>query len=233
MDLGDKTSRYCVLNGDGEVIEEGSVGTNRKAMLEKFAGGGCRMALEVGTHSPWLSRLLAGLGHEVIVANARQLQLISASSRKDDRVDAETLARLARVDPQLLRPIRHRSEEAQKHLTVIRVRAALLEARTALVNSARGLAKALGERLPKCDPDSVDAGTAEALPAEVSRMLRPLLEEVESLTKKIRQLDEAIEQIARREYPETELLRQIKGVGPLILNPAVEVAQGQTKWLVW
>lgn len=191
------------------------------------------MALEVGTHSPWLSRLLAGLGHEVIVANARQLQLISASSRKDDRVDAETLARLARVDPQLLRPIRHRSEEAQKHLTVIRVRAALLEARTALVNSARGLAKALGERLPKCDPDSVDAGTAEALPAEVSRMLRPLLEEVESLTKKIRQLDEAIEQIARREYPETELLRQIKGVGPLILNPAVEVAQGQTKWLVW
>jgi len=216
LDLGDKTSRYCVLNGDGEVIEEGRVGTSRKAMLEKFGGGGSRIALEVGTHSPWLSRLLAGLGHEVIVANARQLQLISASSRKDDRVDAETLARLARVDPQLLRPIRHRSEAAQKHLTVIRIRAALLEARTALVNSARGLAKAMGERLPKCDPDTVDAGTAEGLPAEVSRMLRPLLEEVESLTKKVQQQDEEIEQIARSEYPETELLRQVKGVGPLI-----------------
>jgi transposase len=150
------------------------------------------------------------------VANARQVQLISASSRKADGVDAEMLARLARVDPQLLRPIRHRSEEAQKHLTVIRIRAALVEARTGLVNSARGLAKALGERLPSCDTDQMDVDTAAALPAEVSRLLRPLLEEVESLTDKIKQLDEEIEQIARTEYPETQLLRQINGVGVLI-----------------
>ena len=217
LDLGDKTSRYCVLDGEGEVIREGSVATTKKAMLEKFGKAeSCRIALEVGTHSPWLSRLLSSLGHEVIVANARQLQMISGSSRKDDRTDAEMLARLARADMGLLRPIRHRSEEAQQHLTEIRIRASLVEARTGLVNSARGLVKAMGERLPKCDPDTMGIETAEGLPAEVSRQLEPLLRQIESLTKEIKQLDGRIEQIARTKYPETELLRQIQGVGPLI-----------------
>jgi transposase len=217
LDLGDKTSRYCVLNSEGGIVQEGSVGTTRKAMLEQFGKvQRCRIAMEVGTHSPWLSRLLGELGHEVIVANARQVQLISASSRKDDRVDAETLARLARIDPQLLRPIRHRSEEAQKDLLVIRIRAALVEARTALINSARGLAKALGARLPKCDSDYMDVEQAKGLPAELSKALEPLLEQVEGLTKKIKQLDAEIEQIARTKYPETALLEQLKGVGTLI-----------------
>ena len=112
IDLGDKTSRYCVLGANGEVMSEGSVGTTRKAMAEKFAKmRRCRVAIEVGTHSPWLSRWLSSLGFEVIVANARQVQLISASSRKNDRLDACLLARLARVDPQLLRPIRHRKRD--------------------------------------------------------------------------------------------------------------------------
>ena len=94
---------------------EGSVATTKKAMTQKFAGmRRCRIALEVGTHSPWVSRLLSSLGHEVIVANARQVKLISASSRKDDRLDAEMLARLARVDPQLLRPIRHRGRRRSR-----------------------------------------------------------------------------------------------------------------------
>jgi transposase len=217
LDLGDKTSRFCVLNGKGEVVQEGSVGTTRKVLLEKFGSvGGCRIAMEVGTHSPWVSRLLASIGHEVIVANARQVQLISASSRKDDRVDAKTLARLARVDPELLRPVRHRSEEGQKHLTVIRVRAALVEGRTSLINSARGLAKAMGERLPKCDSDSMGVEQGQLLATTVRRLLQPLLEEVESLTKKIKELDKEIEQIARTEYPETELLKQVSGVGTLI-----------------
>jgi transposase len=162
MDLGDKHSCYCVLNGQGEVIHEGKVGTTKKAIAQAFgAMSGCRIALEVGTHSPWVSRLLWGMGHEVVVANPRQVKLISASSRKDDRLDAQTLARLARVDPQLLRPIRHRSEKAQADLMVIRVRAALVEARTGLVNTARGLAKSLGERLPICDTDQMGVEQAE------------------------------------------------------------------------
>src|ERR1700733_3582901 len=240
MDLGDKTSRYCVLGADDEQLE-GSVAMNKKAMAQKFAGmRRCRIAMEVGTHSPWVSRLLTHLGFEVIVANARQVQLISASSRKNDRMDARLLARLARADPKLLRPIRHRSEQAQSDLMAIRIRASLVEARTGLVNAARGFAKALRERLPSCDADALGVKKTEALPAPMSstressfpgastrylwvgvpaglqERLRPLLEQVESLTAQIKKLDSSIEQIARTSYPETELLRRVKGVGILI-----------------
>jgi transposase len=217
MDVGDKTSRYCVLGGDGKVQWEGSVGTSRKAMAQKFSGiKRCRIALEVGTHSPWLSRLLTSLGFEVIGANARQVQLISASSRKNDRMDARMLARLARVDRQLLRPIRHRSEQAQADLMTIRVRATLVEARTGLVNAARGFSKALGERLPSCDTAALGVEKLAALPAELRARLQPLLEPIDMLTEQIQKLEGHIEQIARIEYPETELLRQVSGVGTLI-----------------
>jgi transposase len=217
LDLGDKTSRFCVLDKDARVQAEGSVATTKKAMTQKFAAmRRCRIALEVGTHSPWLSRMLHGFGHEVIVANARQVQLISASSRKDDRLDAQMLARLARVDPELLRPIHHRGEKAQQDLLAIRVRAALVEARTSLVNAARGLAKSMGERLPSCDTDSLNVERLESLPEKLGEQLTPLVKEVESLTEKIQQLDQELEQIARTEYPETRLLRQVSGVGSLI-----------------
>ncbi len=137
------------------MVEEGSVVTSKQAMLQTLgARPRCRIVMEVGTHSSWISRLLSRLGYEVFVANARRVQLISKSSSKDDRMDARTLARLARLDPQLL-PIRHRSEGAQQDLMVIRVRAALVEARTSLVNAARGLAKSVGERLPTCDADTL------------------------------------------------------------------------------
>jgi transposase len=217
MDLGDKNSRYCVLGDQGEVWTEGSVGTSKKAMLQKFSGmQRCRIAMEVGTHSPWLSRLLGSLGYEVIVANPRQVRQISDSSRKNDKLDARLLARLARVDPQLLRPIRHRSEAAQADLMTIRIRAALVEARTGLINAARGFAKALGERLPACDTDNMGVEKLETLPVEIQERLQPLLEQVETLTEQIHQLDGTIEQIARTKYPETELLRQVSGVGTLI-----------------
>lgn len=217
LDLGDKTSRCWAIDQDGEVRFEGSVATTQKGMVQVFGPlPQCRIALEVGTHSPWVSRLLKSLGHEVIVANARQVKLITESSRKNDKLDAQTLARLARIDPELLRPIRHRSAEAQMALMQIRVRAGLVEARTSLVNMARGLAKAVGERLPKCDADQLGVERMQALPAAVGAVLKPLLEQVESLTKQIQVCDEQIEQIAREEYPETELLQQVSGVGTLI-----------------
>jgi transposase len=217
MDLGDKGSCYCVLNGQGEVQKEAKVATTKKGMNQTFgAMQRCRIAIEVGGHSPWVSRLLKGMGHEVIVANARQVKLISASSRKDDRLDAQTLARLARVDPQLLRPIQHRSEQAQLDLMTIRVRAELVEARTALINSARGLAKAIGERLPACGTDQMSMERLEDLPEGIRETLRPLIEQVEALTKSIHQSDVKIEQIAREQYPETKLLKQVFGVGTLI-----------------
>lgn len=217
LDLGDRSSRYCALDEEGELLFERSVATTKTGLNQVFGAlARCRVALEVGTHSPWVSRLLKSLGHEVIVANARQVKLITQSSRKNDKLDARSLARLARIDPQLLRPIQHRSEEAQQHLMVIRVRAALMEARTALVNSARGLAKSVGERLPKCDADNLDVERLEAMPAGLQSVLKPLLEEVESVTQKIHQCDEQIEQIARESYPETARLKQVSGVGTLI-----------------
>lgn len=217
MDLGDKTSRYCVLDQGGAVMREGSVATTRKAMAQAFGRvASSRIALEVGTHSPWVSRLLSSLGHEVIVANPRQLQLITQSSRKDDKVDAKTLARLARIDPELLRPIRHRGEKAQLDLMQIRVRAALVETRTGLVNTLRGLAKSMGDRVPACDADSLDQGRLERLPQPLRQVLEPLVKQVENLTQQIHECDQNLEQIARSEYPETALLKQIFGVGTLI-----------------
>lgn len=217
VDLGDKSSCYCVLNRQGEVVQEGRVATGRKGLAEVFGAiPRCRIAVEVGTHSPWVSRYLRQLGHEVIVANARQVKLISQSSRKDDRLDAQTLARLARIDPGLLRPIQHRSEQGQLDLMTVRVRAGLVEARSKLVNTARGMTKSMGERLPSCGTDRMKVERSQELPAELRAVLEPLLQQVEALTATIQECDRQLEQIARERYPETELLRQVAGVGLLI-----------------
>ena len=166
IDLGDKSSRYCVLDEAGEVVSEDQVPTTKAGFDSLFAKmPASRIALEVGTHSPWVSRHLASMGHEVIVANAHKVKLITQSVRKNDQIDARQLARLARVDPKLLSPIRHRGEQAQRDLAVIRARAEVLEARTKLINSARGLVKPLGERLKQCDADQVTAGLGESFAA--------------------------------------------------------------------
>lgn len=217
MDLGDKTSHYYVLDSEGEMVREGTVATTKKGMKQRFGNiPRCRIAIEVGTHSPWVSRLLSSFGHEVIVANARQVKLISASTRKTDRLDAQTLARLARLDPELLRPIRHRSEKVQGDLMQIRVRAALVDSRTALINTARGMAKSMGERLPSCDADQMGVGKLAGMSSVVVEALTPLMEMVEALTLRIKASDQKLEQLAITEYPEVELLRQVSGVGLLI-----------------
>jgi transposase len=148
LDLGDRSSFYCVLNGAGEVILEERVLTNPEAMTKTFGTmPQSRIALETGTHSPWVSRVLSELGHEAIVAHARNVRLIGESRRKDDRLDAQALARLARIDAKLLSPIQHRGAQAQADLSVIRARYALVRTRTALICSARGLTKSFGERI--------------------------------------------------------------------------------------
>src|ERR1700687_5098106 len=142
LDLGDRSSWYCVLDEAGDVLLEQKLGTTPKAMKEVFGGmPRSRLALETGTHSPWVSRVLSELGHEVIVAHARNVRLIGERRTKDDRLDARTLARLVRIDPQLLAPVKHRSAQAQADLMAIRARAGLVRARTSLINTARGLTK--------------------------------------------------------------------------------------------
>ena len=217
LDLGDRWSWYCVLDEAGNVLGEQRVSTTAKAMREVFGRmARSRIALETGMHSPWVSRLLNELGHEVIVAHARNVRLIGESRRKDDRLDAQTLARLARIDPQLLCPVRHRSAQAQVDLTVIRARAGLVRARTALVNTARGLAKSYGERLRGCNVRNMNPEKAEGLSPELQAALQPLLVAIESLSERIREYNQRIEALAQQSYPQVALLKQVKGVGTLI-----------------
>ena len=128
IDLGDRYSYLCFLDTrSGEVIEEGRLRTTPQTFERRFGSQPpMRVAIEAGTHSPWTSRLLEECGHEVLVANARKIRLIYAEGRKTDRVDAEKLARLARLDPKLLAPIEHRGERSQAHLALIRSREALV-----------------------------------------------------------------------------------------------------------
>jgi transposase len=217
LDLGDRSSWYCVLDEFGSILLEQRLSTTPKAMREVFGGmPHSRMALETGMHSPWVSRLLSELGHEVIVAHARNVRLIGESRKKDDRLDAQTLARLARIDPELLSPVKHRSARAQADLTVIRARAGLVRARTALVNTARGLAKSYGERLRGCNVRNMNPEKAEGLSPELQAALTPLLAGLESLSEQIREYNERIEQLAQDSYPQVGLLKQVKGVGTLI-----------------
>src|SRR5258706_8930011 len=211
LDLGDCWSFYCVLDEAGQVILEQKLPTTQEAMKQTFGKiPRSLIALETGTHSPWVSRLLTELGHKVIVAHAQKVQWITKSNRKDDRHDARTLARLARVDPALLGPVRHRSVQAQLHLTVIRARAELVSARTALVNAARGLVKSYGERLPKCGTYQVSRELAEGLSAQLREVLVPLFKEIESLNERVKEYDERMEKIAKEVYPEVFLLKQVK-----------------------
>src|SRR5277367_5199304 len=212
LDIGDRWSYYCILDEAGEVLLEQKLSTTPEAMKQTFERvPRALIALETGTHSPWVSRLLRELGHQVLVAHAQKVQLISKSNRKDDRHDARTLARLARIDPELLGPVRHRSAKAQIHLTVIRARAELVSARTALVNAARGLVKSYGERLPKCGTEQVSRELAAELSAELREVLEPLLNEIESLNERIKEYDARMEKIARESYPQVALLKQVKG----------------------
>jgi transposase len=217
LDLGDKYSYLCLIDSEGgQVIEEGRLRTTPEAFRRRFASEQpMRIAIESGTHSPWASRVLEGCGHEILVANARKLRLIYSNKRKTDEVDAENLARLARLDAKLLYPLKHRGEESQAHMAIIRSRQALVDCRTQLVNHVRGAVKSFGARLPKCPARSFHKRASEHIPEALRPALEPVLEQIASLTERIRDYDRRLVAISEEHYPETELLRQVEGVGPL------------------
>jgi len=214
LDLGDQTTHGCALDGAGRVDERFRFPTSRVGLQQTFAAHPpCRVVLEVGTHSPWMSRELQTMGHEVIVANAREVQSVTHSSRKNDPADAEQLARLGRSDPELLRPIRHRSEAVQRDRALLAVRRKLVDTRGSLTAQARGLAKAQGERLPRCKPEAFVSKVRPV--ADLFPGLGALLDIIEAIDAQVAALDGAVEEIARQSYPETALLRQVPGVGPV------------------
>ena len=216
IDLGDKKSNYCFLDAAAKIVAEGKLATTRAQMAAYFSAlPKCRIAVEVGTHSPWVSALLESYGHEVFVANPRKMESIHKNKRKNDKVDARTLARLVRADPELLYPIRHRGVEARHDLVLLRARDALVSARTKLINCVRGLAKSVGGRVPTCSAESFHKVAEEALPEDVREALLPLVVQIEVMTARIRKYDEKVELMAEQKYPETGALRQPNGVGPV------------------
>ena len=216
LDLGDRYSHYCMLTNRGEFMEEGRIQSSA-ASLEKHFGseGRMRIALEAGSHSPWVSRLLKSYGHQVIVANPRKIPTLTRSESKNDRNDAEQLARLAAFDPKLLHPIEHRSLERQQDLNLIHTRSVLVRARTMLVNSVRGLVKSAGGRLAACSSESFPEKVSATVPRELKAACEPLLKQIVQMNRTLEAMDKQIEGLAKK-YPEIVLLRTAPGVGPVV-----------------
>jgi len=216
LDLGDRYSHYCMLTDTGELMEEGRI-QSTAAALEKQFGNESRMriALETGTHSPWISRLLESYGHQVIVANARKIPAVTSSESKNDRNDAEQLARMAAFDPKLLHPVQHRGLERQQDLNLIHTRSVLVRARTMLVNSVRGLVKSAGGRLPACSSAAFPEKARTFVPTELKTACGPLLGQIAQINRTIGEMDKQIEGLEKK-YPEIAVLRTAPGVGPVV-----------------
>jgi transposase len=216
IDLGDKQSHYACVDETGTIVEEGTVGMTMSAFrkaLELFEP--TRVVIEAGAQSRWVEGLLSELGHEVIVANPRRVQLIAASQKKNDRHDARLLAKLGLADPELLCPLKHRGAEPQETLIAIRARDQLVRGRTALSNCLRGIAKTLAIRLPRVSSDQYLARCRAALPAALLPHLEELLKAIDHLTQGIEAYDEHLEQLAAQKHPEVQRLRSVPGVGTL------------------
>ena len=216
LDVGDKHTVGCVLSSEGEVLETFRMATTPAAVRRTLEGfEPSRVVLEVGTHSPWMSRAVEAAGHELILANPRRVRLIAENDSKTDDVDAELLARLARVDPELLKPIVHRGEQAQRDRVLLLARDGLVRARTQLVNQVRGFAKSLGHRMPRSSTEAFPGRVREHFREEVFPGQSAMLELIERLTEEIAAMDREAERLCRERYPETGVMRQVKGVGAL------------------
>ena len=217
MDISDRSCHVVALyEEDGEIAWEGKL-TTRGAALQKFFSqvAASRIALEAGPHSGWIWRLLSSLGQEVWVANARKLRLIYENQRKSDRVDAMDLARIARMDPLLLSPIEHRSEEAQADLGVLQARESLVRCRSRLISFCRSQVKTFGFRLPACSTASFHHKVQGELPWQCQSALDPIIDEIGNLTEKIRVYDRQVDRLCNEKYPQTARLREIRGVGSI------------------
>ena len=216
VDLGDQWSNYCILGLGGETLVEGQFRTRKQEVAEFFqALAMSRVVVEVGTHSAWVREIIAGFGHEVLVANPRLMEGSKRRRRKSDRIDAEKLARLGRMDPKSLHPIEHRSTEVREDLVILRARDALVKSRTELINSVRGQVKSMGGRITGCSSVAFSQKATAEIPEEVHETLQPLLRLIAALSEEIKTFDQRIEKLAAEKYMHTQLLRQVSGVGPV------------------
>jgi len=214
MDLGDKHADMCVMNPAGELHQQFRLRMKAPELQAYFVAiGRSRVAVEAGGQSQWVADLIQRCGHQVYVSNTRKVAYIYESDDKDDPGDAYKLAELVHFKPRLLHPIQHRSQAVQADLSWIRAREALVESRTQLINTIRGISKAFGERLAKCSVESFTAKLAAEIPAAIRGPVAPLLETIDHLNEQIHYYDQMEEQIARERYPKYRLLEQVNGVG--------------------
>jgi transposase len=231
LDVGDKYVHACFLDHDGIIVEESRLTTSAVALRRRFGGEErYRVVLEAGLHSPWISRLLAELGHDVYVANPRRLRAIYLNENKSDRVDAEYLARIGRLDPTLLFPLKHRSAQTQADLALLRSRAMVVKARGMLIQYVRGVVKSAGGRIPHCDARGFARKAALHLPGELESVLSPVVATIAGMDATIRAYDKQIEQMAMERYPETELLQQVTGVGAITATTFVLTVEDPTRF---
>jgi transposase len=216
LDVGDRKSAAIGLDEAGIIAVREEIPT-RAPDLQRWAQGIERtvIALEAGPHSPWISRLLSSCGHEVIVGNPAKIPSISRSRSKSDWRDAEQLARLARFDRKMLHEIRHRSEDTQKDLQLIRSRDAVVRAHSKLVSHVRATVKAHGHRVDRCSTDTFSKRARTTLHPELLEIVEPVLAVIDTLSGTIASYDKRIEKLAATKYPDTAWLQQIKGVGAL------------------
>ena len=216
MDIGDKNNVVCVLNAEGNLMNTVTIENTAQALRSFFKQYKTTVvAVEAGTHSPWISRLLESMGCKVLVGNPRKLRAIWDNEQKSDERDAEMLARIARFDPDLLYPISHRAEQAQIDMELLQSRDILVRNRASLINFVRSSVKSLGERIPSCSAPSFHHKAKQYLPVKLQEYLGPVLKIIEQLTLQIKEFDQKVEQVSRQRYPETEIFSSIKGVGPL------------------
>ena len=216
LDLGDRSHYVCVLDATGQIIHEEPMLNDRVALallLTKYPAA--TVALEAGTHSPWISRFLTGLGATVIVANPRKLHAISRNERKCDRRDAQMLARLARVEPALLHPIQHGTAQAQHDLLGLKLRDALVRTRVSLINAVRFTLKSLGHAVRNPSSESFHKTVLADVPADCLPVVQPLLTVLAHVTEQIKGMERDLVQRGKKDYPVTQRLQQIAGVGPL------------------
>ena len=229
-DLGDKFSYLCVLDLFGEKTETARIKTSGAGFRKWFAGRAMStVVIEVGTHSRWVQKELQELGHEVIVANARQVRLIYHGKRKNDRIDAEKLARLGRLDRKLLCPIQHRSEAAQTDLTVLRSREQLVKARTEMINHVRGVAKSFGLRIKKGYSPTFCRHARESLSEKLVATMEPILCCIEELSKQIKKYEHTIAKMAH-DCKEAQAILTIHGVGPLTAMAYILTLEDPTRF---
>jgi transposase len=216
FDVSDKTAMIAVMDQAGRVCQEEQIELTLQAVRERFGRlPRSRVALEAGGQTRWLARVLGDLGHEVLVANPRNIPLLTKSHRKSDRADAVLLARMARLDPELLSPVTLRSEAAQEDLLEVRARDHAVRQRTRSIGLVRGQAKQFGARLPGCDADAFHHKAVEWLPAELLERLLPTIQLIEACTKTIKAYDRRLKQMLKRYPVAAALERQIRGVGPV------------------